>query len=125
MPYSLLADFVVLIHFAFIVYAIFGAALGWVWRHSIFIHLPVFLWAGLVMLTGWICPLTPLENHLRELAGRPPYHTGFIDHYILGIIYPAGLTRGTQIVLGIAVIGWNATLYLLLWKYPQAPREKS
>ena len=111
-----LAQVVVGVHFLFILYAIFGVVGVWICPRSIWLHLPVFLWAGAIMLGGWICPLTPLENHLREQAGREGYDMGFIEYYLLGIIYPEGLTRGVQVILGILVLAWNGFGYGLVWR---------
>ena len=121
MIYNLLAEIVIVIHVAFIFYAVFGAAVGWVLPKSLWLHIPVFLWAGGIMLTGFVCPLTPLENHLRLMAGEEGYGTGFIEHHLLRVIYPQGLTRVMQIVLGILVLSWNAAIYLLLWRKGRVP----
>jgi len=121
MIYSLLAEFVIILHFAFILYAIFGAAIGWFVPKSLWLHIPAFLWAGMIMLTGFFCPLTPLENHLRTLAGQEGYDTGFIEHYLMRVIYPQGLTRSIQITLGILVLSWNAAIYVLLWRKGRLP----
>ncbi|MCH8475587.1 MAG: DUF2784 domain-containing protein [Opitutales bacterium] len=106
-----LAQVIVGIHFLFILYAIFGAIGVWRWPRTAWLHVPVFLWAGLIMLGGWICPLTPLEISLREKAGQEGYDSGFIEHYLLRVIYPEGLTRGIQVVLGLAVFALNAAIY--------------
>jgi hypothetical protein len=116
MIYSWLAETVVIFHFAFIVYAIFGAGLAWFWPKTLWLHIPVFLWAGAIMLIGFICPLTPLENYLRLMAGEEGYDGSFIEHYLVAVIYPEGLTRGIQIVLGILVLGWNVACYAVLWR---------
>lgn len=115
MGFRILAEAVVVIHFAFIFYAVFGAFLAWFFPKTAWIHLPVFFWAGAVMLAGWICPLTPLEISLREAAGEEGYDTGFIEHYLLPIIYPEALTRRIQVILGSLVLGWNLLLYVLIW----------
>lgn len=108
---SLAADLVVLIHFAFIVFVIAG---GWlVLRHPrvAWLHLPVVAWGAGIELVGWICPLTPLENALRRAAGEAGYAEGFIEHYLLPLIYPAGLTHEIQIGLGLFVLIVNALIY--------------
>lgn len=117
--YPLLADAVVVIHFLFIVYAILGGILFLKWKWAAALHLPVVAWATLIMCIGWICPLTPLENSLRHRAGQEGYDGGFIEHYLLSFIYPEGLTREIQIVLGLGVFLINILFYglgLYLWK---------
>ncbi|MCC5789224.1 MAG: DUF2784 domain-containing protein [Opitutales bacterium] len=106
-----LAQLVVGIHFLFILYALLGALVVWRWPKTVWLHVPVFLWAGLIIMGGWICPLTPLEITLREKAGQEGYDTGFIEHYLFRVIYPEGLTRGMQVVLGLAVFALNAAIY--------------
>jgi hypothetical protein len=77
-------------------------------------HVPAVVWGALIELAGWICPLTPLENRLRGAAGEAAFAGGFIDRYIMPIIYPAGLTRGMQLTLGTVVIFVNLVVYGLL-----------
>ena len=110
------ADIVVLIHFTFILFVAAGGALLLRWPRVAWIHVPAVLWGALVALMGWICPLTPLENRLRVAAGDAPYGSGFIDRYIVPIVYPAGLTRTLQIALGCAAIGINLVFYWMAWK---------
>ena len=100
-----------LTHFAFVLFVILGGVLALRWRRLIWVHLPCVLWGALIELTGSICPLTPLENWLRRQAGAVGYKGGFIEHYLMPILYPPGLTRGTQIVLGVSVIVINAAVY--------------
>ncbi|MGD8699270.1 MAG: DUF2784 domain-containing protein, partial [Gemmatimonadales bacterium] len=104
MIYRLLADLVVLVHLAFVVFAVAGAVLVLRWRWVLWLHLPAVVWAALIEFAGWICPLTPLENRLRILSGGAGYRGGFIEHYLLPILYPSGLTRGVQVMLGSFVI---------------------
>lgn len=111
MAYRVLADLVVLLHLFFIVFAVLGGLLalkrrGWAW-----VHLPAVLWAALDEFAGWICPLTPLENWLRDKGGTVGYEGSFIEHYIIPIIYPATLTRGLQVVLGLFVVVINLVIY--------------
>lgn len=116
MTYALLADAVVAFHFCFILFAVFGA-LAVVWRWKLrWLHLPVLAWAvGIMMLHG-ICPLTPLENRLRDLAGQEGYEGGFIDHYLLPLIYPAGLTPAIQLLLAGALVAINVIMYGWAWR---------
>ncbi len=111
MVYRFLADLVLVAHFAFVVFAVAGALLVLRWRWVVWLHLPAVVWAALISFAGWICPLTPLENSLRELGGLAGYETGFIEHYILPVLYPGGLTREVQIVLGLLVLAVNIGIY--------------
>lgn len=111
MLYRLLADLVVLVHLAFVIFAVAGALLLFRWRWLVWAHVPAFVWAALIEFAGWICPLTPLENRLRILSGGAGYRGGFIDHYILQILYPNGLTRGVQVFLGSFVLLVNVGIY--------------
>ena len=111
MVYRLLADLVVLGHFGFIVFVVTGGALVIRWPKLARIHLPAVAWAVLVEVAGWICPLTPLENRLRILAGSPTYGDSFIDYYLTPIIYPQGLTRTIQYGLALSVVMINAAVY--------------
>ncbi len=111
MVYRFLADLVLVAHFAFVVFAVVGALLVLRWRWVVWLHLPAVVWAALIEFAGWICPLTPLENSLRELGGSAGYETGFVEHYILPVLYPGGLTREVQIVLGLLVLAVNVGIY--------------
>jgi hypothetical protein len=114
MSYGLLGDAVVVVHLLFIVFAVLGGLLV-LWRPWIaWLHVPAMAWAAYIEFAGGICPLTPLENHYRRLGGETGYTGGFIEHYITPMIYPEGLTRGIQVVLGIAVIVINLVVYGLL-----------
>jgi hypothetical protein len=114
MGYRIAADAVLLVHLAFIVFVVVGGLLAIRWKRLAFIHVPAVLWAAMIELRGWICPLTPLEQSLREAAGGPAYSGGFIDRYLEPVIYPAGLTRNVQITLSVAVVAFNLIIYLLL-----------
>jgi len=112
--YRIGADLLVVAHLLFIVFAFAGgfAVLRWHWLALV--HLPVALWATVVELMGWICPLTPLENELRVAAGEAGYSGGFIAHYIVSIVYPAGLTRELQWLLAALVVLINVAIYAVL-----------
>src|SRR3954470_2924741 len=110
----MLADLVVVFHFAFVLFVVLGGLLVLRWRWVAFVHLPVALYGALIELVGWVCPLTPLEKRLRESAGLPGYQGGFVEHYILPVLYPAGLTRSVQLVLGMLVIGLNLVIYIVV-----------
>ena len=116
MWYSFAADIVVVAHLGFIIFVLAGGLLVLKWPKMIFVHLPAAAWGVIVELTGWLCPLTPLENSLRRAAGEAGYSGGFIEHYLLPIIYPAGLTREIQILAGIGVIAINLVIYLAILK---------
>ncbi len=121
MVYKLLADFVLLLHFAFIVFAVFGGLLAlknlkWAW-----LHVPAAVWGGLVEFVGWICPLTPLENWLSFRAGAGTYEESFVAHYLLPLIYPTELSRNVQIILGAGVVLINILIYALV-VYKRAKR---
>ena len=116
MLYSILADAVVLLHALFILFAVFGGLLLLRWRWFVWLHLPALLWGAGIEISGGICPLTPLENELRQLAGAEGYTGGFIEHYLIPIIYPAALTRELQWLLAGVLVGINAVVYLLVWR---------
>ena len=105
------ADIVVLLHLAFILFVAAGGLLVLRWPRLAWAHVPAVVWGALIELAGWICPLTPLENRLRGAAGEAAFAGGFIDRYIMPIIYPAGLTRGMQLTLGTVVIVVNLVVY--------------
>ena len=109
-----LADLVLLLHFAFIVFVTVGVVLVFRWHRLVWIHIPCVVWGAWIEFQGWICPLTPLENRLRGLGGEAGYSGGFIEHYLVPIIYPSGLTRRTQMLLGIMVLIINVAGYGLI-----------
>jgi hypothetical protein len=111
MLYRVAADFVLLFHFAFVLFAVLGGLLVLRWPRLAWAHLPVVAWAALVEFAGWICPLTPFEVALREEGGQAGYPGGFIEHYIVALLYPNALTRETQLVLGAALVLLNVVLY--------------
>jgi len=112
--YRLLADGVVLVHAAFVLFAVLGGFLAWRWRAVALLHVPCALWGIAIEYAGWICPLTPLENALRERAGLEGYHGGFVEHYVIPALYPAGLARPTQALLGTLVLMVNLVAYGVL-----------
>jgi len=104
MPPAFVADAVMAFHFLFIAFALLGSLLVLWKRWIVWLHLPALAWGAWIEASGRICPLTPLENHYRALAGQTTYGEGFVTHYLAPIIYPSGLTRGTQfVILGILV----------------------
>lgn len=111
MIFRLAAEAVLLAHLAFIVFALLGAVLAVWWRRIVIVHLPAAAWGAWVEISGRVCPLTLLENYLRIKAGQSGYAESFIEHYLLAIIYPAGLTRDIQFALAAAVIAVNLAIY--------------
>jgi len=116
MPYALLADLTLILHALFILFVVVGGALVF-WRPGFaWLHIPCAVWGVVIELRGWICPLTYLENDLRIAAEGRGYSGGFIDHYLVPLVYPPGLTPGTQVLLGLAVLLINAVIYTLVWR---------
>lgn len=111
MPYHLLADLVVIIHLTFVLFSVAGALLVIGWRKIFYLHLPAAVWAAWIEFSGKICPLTPLEKWLRIKGGDAGYSGDFVGHYILSILYPSGLTREIQFILGGVVVGVNIIIY--------------
>jgi hypothetical protein len=111
-----LADLIVVTHFAFVLYVLCGALLLLKWPRSMWLHLPCVLWGILVEFTGWLCPLTPMENHFRELAGLELYSGDFVMQYIMPVLYPRELTRELQMVFGSIVLLLNLSIYGYIWK---------
>jgi hypothetical protein len=112
--YRVFADLVVLVHGAFVVFVVLGGLLvlwniRWAW-----VHLPAAIWGAIVEFAGKICPLTPLENHLRHLAGERGYTGGFIEHYIMPLLYPVGLTRERQALFGAILVAINIVAYSIV-----------
>ncbi|SOY53140.1 conserved hypothetical protein; putative membrane protein [Cupriavidus taiwanensis] len=111
-----LADLVVIAHALFIVFVVAGGLLVLRWPRAAWVHLPAAVWGVLIEWAGWICPLTPLENTLRRAAGQAGYGGGFVERYLLPLIYPAGLTPAVQLWLGLAVLVVNVAVYALWWR---------
>jgi hypothetical protein len=109
--YGNLATLVVVAHFAFILFVMFGGLLALRWRGVPWAHIPCFLWGAGIEVVGGICPLTPLENRLRQAAGESQYAGTFIEHYILPIMYPTGLTRTVQLALAVGLVVLNVAIY--------------
>ena len=116
MLYGILADAVLVLHLTFILFVFLGGVLALRWRRLIWVHLPAACWGAVVEFTGWICPLTPLENRFRLASGAPAYSRSFIEQYLVPVIYPAGLTPGIQTALGLAVVFVNVAVYAAIWR---------
>jgi Protein of Unknown function (DUF2784) len=120
-PYGRLADALLVVHGAFVVFVIGGGALVAHWPALAWVHLPAALWGAAIEFAGFVCPLTPIEQAWRRAAGSGVYRGGFIEHYVTAAIYPSGLTRGTQIMLGLLVVGVNGWVYWRLWHRRRGP----
>lgn len=123
MLWGIAAEAVLVLHGLFILFAVCGALLALRWPWIVVVHLPAAIWAALVVTAGWICPLTPLEQWLRVRAGGEGYTGSFIEHYLILLIYPPGLTRTVQVLLGLGVVAVNVLLYALWWRRVGAGRR--
>ena len=119
------ADAVVIVHLAFVLFVAGGALLLLRWPRVAWLHAPCAVWGALVELAGWVCPLTPLENHLRRIAGEGGYTGGFIEQYVVPLLYPGELTRPIQLGLGVAVIAFNAIVYTWAWRRHRRRHDSS
>jgi len=124
MKYRLLADAVVLLHAAFVLFVVLGGLLVLRWPRLAWAHLPIVAWGAGIEFLGGICPLTPLENHWRRLAGEGGYPGGFVEHYVIALLYPAGLTRGVQLALGGLVLAVNTAVYFAVWRRRARRRDR-
>lgn len=116
MWYSLLADLIVVLHFSFVLFVLFGGLLTVKWPHVMWVHGPALAWGCLVEFTGLVCPLTPLENRLRMMGGESGYHGDFLSRWLLPVLYPDFLTPGIQIALGCLLLALNVTIYAWIWR---------
>ena len=114
MLYRVLADLVLVTHFVFIAFVVAGGFVAVRWPRLAWAHVPCFVWGALIEFAGWICPLTPLEVRLRIASGQAGYSGGFIERYLLPVIYPGALTREIQIWLGVSVLALNVLAYAWL-----------
>jgi len=111
MYYAIAADLLLVFHLGFVCFVVAGGLLVLKWRWLAILHLPAVAWGALIEFRGWLCPLTPWEQQLRLAAGQAGYHGGFIEHYLLPVLYPAGLDRDMQLIFGSMVIAINAVVY--------------
>lgn len=107
-------ELVLAVHFAFVLYAVFGGLLGltdvrWLW-----VHAPAVVWSAVVNLAGWTCPLTPLEQELRRRASVLGYQGGFVEHYIAPLVYPGGMPRRLEVTAAVSITAWNALVYSMV-----------
>lgn len=108
------ADAVLLAHFAFVAFAVFGGVLFYFDHRWAWLHIPAVLWSSIVNLASWTCPLTPLEKALRERAKKAAYSGGFVEHYIGALVYPGGMPRRMELIAGISIVVWNMLVYGVL-----------
>ena len=111
MSYTIAADLLLVFHLGFVCFVVAGGLLVLKWRWLMALHLPAVVWGALIEFRGWLCPLTPWEQQFRLAAGQAGYHGGFIEHYLLPVLYPPGLEHNTQLILGSVVIVINAVIY--------------
>ncbi|HJR17444.1 MAG TPA: DUF2784 domain-containing protein [Gemmatimonadales bacterium] len=121
--YGLLADLVVAAHFLFVAFVILGGLLVLRWPRMAYLHIPAALYGAAIEFAGWTCPLTPLENWLRRQAGDSGYSGGFIENYILPLLYPSALTRNIQLLLGLFVIAVNLAIYAYVFRRRSRPNS--
>ena len=120
------ADALVVLHLAFVLFVVFGGLLVWRWPRWAWVHVPAFAWGAVIEFNNWVCPLTPLEQRFRVAAGEAGYSGGFVEHYLLPLLYPEGLTREIQLGLGLFVLAVNALVYgMWLWRSKQKGRATS
>ena len=121
MRYSLLADAVVCLHFTFVLFVIFGGLLVLKRPRLSWLHLPAAAWGAIVEFTGWICPLTPLENWLRVQGGHGRYEGDLVLRYLSPLLYPEALTHDIQLLLGTLVVTINVIIYGWMWQTRRQP----
>jgi hypothetical protein len=124
MWYRALADLTVLLHLGFVLFVVFGGLLALRWPKTVWAHLPAAAWGAWIEFTGWICPLTPLENALRERGGDAAYTSSFVEHYLIPMLYPASLTRDRQWLLGGLVVLVNVAVYGVVWARHRAAQAQ-
>lgn len=123
MIYRLLADATVIAHMGFVAFVLFGGLLVLRWPQVAWAHVPAAVWGAWIEFAGWICPLTPLENWLRERGGEAVYASSFTERYILPLLYPDALTREMQLLLGSLVVVVNAALYVVVLRRTMRARS--
>ena len=114
---AIAANFVLVFHTLFAGYAVLGAPLVLYDLRFLITHVPVVLWSSMVNLANWTCPLTPLEQNLRRLAGQQAFQGGWIQHYLEPVVRPLGMPRRMELIAGFSVLLWNLIVYLLLWRW--------
>lgn len=107
-------EMVLAVHFAFVLFALFGGFLAFLDVRWLLVHAPAVIWSAIVNLAGWTCPLTPLEQLLRRRASVAGYEGGFVEHYIGPLVYPGGMPRRLEITAAVSITVWNAIVYMLV-----------
>ena len=120
--YRVAADLVVLVHLAFVAFVVLGGVLAFRWPRARWVHLPAAFWGVWIEWTGGLCPLTPLEVALRRRGGEAGYTGGFVEHYVLPLLYPNALTRPVQVALGAGVVLVNVVVYWWWWRRRRVTR---
>lgn len=123
--YSAAADVVLVVHLGFVLFVALGGLLALRWPRIAWIHIPAAIWGAAIEFGGWICPLTPIENDLRARAGESPYTGDFVARYLLPVLYPEGLTRDAQVVLGLGVVLLNTVIYFIVFRRKRARGAKA
>ena len=119
------ADVVLVIHLAFVLFVVLGGLLALRWPRVAWVHVPVAIYGAAIEFIGFICPLTPLEVWLRRRGGEAGYEGGFVEHYVTAALYPSGLTREIQIVLGCAVLLLNGIVYAAWMRRHRRPHRRA
>ena len=125
MALRVLADVTVVVHLAFVAFVMLGGLLALRWPAAAWLHVPAAAWGAWVELAGWVCPLTPLENWLRREGGAPVYTSGFVEHYLLPLLYPTSLSRELQLALAACVLLVNAGIYAVVLRRRARARAES
>ena len=115
MGFRVLADATVVLHLGFVLFVVLGGLVVARWRRVAWVHVPAACWGAWIEFADWVCPLTPLENWLREQGGGTAYSSSFIEHYLLPVLYPESLSRELQWVLGGAVLLINVVVYIIVF----------
>lgn len=123
--YSVLADLVLVAHLAFVAFVVAGGLVLLRWPRLAWLHVPAAVWGAAIEFAGWVCPLTPLENELRRRAGEAGYGGGFVEHYIVPVLYPGRLTRTWQVLLGVLVLAINIGAYAFVWHRHSRSRARA
>lgn len=116
MGWRLVADAVVLVHGAFVLFVVAGCLLALRWRRAALVHLPAVVYGAMIELIGFTCPLTPLEKSLRRRAGSEGYDGGFVEHYVVPVLYPGELTQRIQVLLATMLVLSSAAVYGVVWQ---------
>ena len=116
MGFRALADATVVLHLGFVLFVVLGGLIVARWRHVAWVHVPAACWGAWIEFAGWVCPLTPLENWLREQGGGTTYSSSFIEHYLLPILYPESLSSKLQYSLGAMVLLINTIVYIVVFR---------